>query len=417
MIKQIISRLWADSLYRNSFWLMAGSFSMAGIGFFYWIIAARLYTPEQIGLATTFLSAASLISSLAMLGFGTTLIRYLPTSEVKEKKINTAFTVVALASLVIGLIYLTGLSYWTPKLLFIRSSIHLMILMLLFFPINTINGITDSVFTALRQAHWVFVSNVTQSLTKLVALVLFASLGVWGVIGSNMVAVLVATALCLALIITRFNIHIYPHIDNKVIALVRKFSFGNYLSGLISSLPWMILPILITNKVSPMQTAYIYIPNLIASLIGVIPATMARSYLSESSNNDAPISMKKPLLATYAILFPSTVLIVVFGKVILSAFGKNYAIEGYYYLNLLTISILISSLNYFLGSRFLVIKKTLITVVCNIIGAAILITYTINFASRGVGYIGFGAIIYNLSSTLMYITAWYYYKLDHNLRV
>lgn len=354
MIKQFLTRLWADSLYRNSFWLMAGSFSMAGIGFFYWLIAARLYSPEQIGLATTFLSAASLISSLAMLGFGTTLIRYLPTSDVKEKKINTAFTVVIIASLIIGLIYLLGLSYWTPKLLFIRSSIPLMLLMLLFFPVNTINGITDSVFTALREAHWVFVSNITQSLTKLVVLVIFASLGVWGVIGSNMVAVLVATILCLFLIISRFKIHLYPLIDKPVLLLVRKFAFGNYLSGLIGTLPGMILPIIITNRLSPEQTAYFFMPNMIGALLNVIPSSMSRSYFSESADKVGVLPFRKPLLVSYSILLPIIVIIILFGRSILSVFGKNYASEGYLFLICVAVSVVVSVLSYFYNYRMLV---------------------------------------------------------------
>lgn len=397
MIKKIISRLWADSLYRNSFWLMAGSFSMAGIGFFYWIIAARLYTPEQIGLATTFLSAVSLISSLAMLGFGTTLIRYLPTSEVKEKKINTAFTVVALASLVIGLIYLAGLSYWTPKLLFIRSSIPLIILMLLFFPINTINGITDSVFTALRQAHWVFVSNVTQSLTKLVTLVLFASLGVWGVVGSNIVAVIIATVLCLALIITRFKVHLYPLLDKKVLILVRKFAFGNYLSGLIGTFPGMILPIIITNSLSPEQTAYYYMPSMIGSLLYVIPSSMSRSYFSESADRRDPLPLKKPISITYSLLLPIVLILVVFGKEILNVFGNNYASEGYFLLLCVIISVIISVFSYFYGYRMLTRNQIDNIIRSQILSGVVFISLANNLTHLGISGVGIGLIISKIS--------------------
>lgn len=392
MIKQFLKRLWADSLYRNSFWLMAGSFSMAGIGFFYWLIAARLYSPEQIGLATTFLSAASLISSLAMLGFGTTLIRYLPTSDVKEKKINTAFTVVIIASLIIGLIYLLGLSYWTPKLLFIRSSIPLMLLMLLFFPVNTINGITDSVFTALREAHWVFVSNITQSLTKLAVLVLFASLGVWGVIGSNMVAVLVATTLCLFLIISRFKIHLYPLIDKPVLLLVRKFAFGNYLSNIINILPSLILPIIITNVLSPEDTAYFHMPNMIATLLALVPSTIARSYFAESSHANKPISFKRPLILTYGILVPVVIFLVLLGKFILHYFGADYAVQGYTYLVLISISILISVIGYFLGSILLLSQNYRGMILSSAVGSGFNIVLSFSLLRYGIAGVGMASI-------------------------
>lgn len=353
MFKKIIHNLWSDSLYRNSFWLMAGSFSMAGIGFVYWIIAARLYTPEQIGLATTFLSAGSLINGLAMLGFGTTLIRYLPTSEVKEKKINTAFTVVTLASLLFGIIYLIGLPWWTPKLMFVRSSIPLLLLTIFFFPINTINGITDSVFTAFREAHWVFASNITQSVTKLLVLILLPALGAWGVIGSNVVSIVAAVVLCLVLIAVRYQVKFRAQIDRDIILKVRKFTLGNHLSGLISGLPNLILPILITNKLAPEQTAYYYMPNMIVGILNIVPSAVSKSFLTEGSRQNKKLSFFRPLLVSLAILIPVVLFLVLFGKNILFIFGHKYADAGYYYLMLMCISVIISTSNYIFGTRML----------------------------------------------------------------
>jgi O-antigen/teichoic acid export membrane protein len=62
---------------------------MAVFGFFFWIINACLYSDEQVGIGTTLISIMTLISSFSILGLGTGLIRYLPTSERKNKKINT----------------------------------------------------------------------------------------------------------------------------------------------------------------------------------------------------------------------------------------------------------------------------------------------------------------------------------------
>jgi O-antigen/teichoic acid export membrane protein len=64
---------------------------MAVFGFFFWIINARLYSAEQVGIGITLISISSitLISSFSILGLGNGLIRYLPTSERKNKKINT----------------------------------------------------------------------------------------------------------------------------------------------------------------------------------------------------------------------------------------------------------------------------------------------------------------------------------------
>jgi O-antigen/teichoic acid export membrane protein len=55
----------------------------AFLGFFFWIINVRLYSAEQVGIGTT------MISNFSILDLGNGIIRYLPTSERKNKKINT----------------------------------------------------------------------------------------------------------------------------------------------------------------------------------------------------------------------------------------------------------------------------------------------------------------------------------------
>jgi len=92
-VKKIISKFYNylanDSLYRNSIFLMLSTGVMAVFGFFFWITNARLYSSEQVGIGTTLISIMTLISSFSILGLGNGLIRYLPTSERKNKKINT----------------------------------------------------------------------------------------------------------------------------------------------------------------------------------------------------------------------------------------------------------------------------------------------------------------------------------------
>lgn len=398
-----LKNLWSDSLYRNSFWLMAGSFSMAAIGFAYWIIAARLYTPSEIGLATTFLSATTLINNFAMLGFGTTLIRYLPNAKSKEAHINTSFTIVSIAALLLGLLYLMGLQIWTVKLVPVFSSMWVVLLVLMFFPVNALNGITDSVYTSYRQAQWVFVSNIIQSVAKLLALVLFPALGIWGVVGSNMFGISLAVIFCLVSISTLYKHHFRLFIDFDILKEVQRYAVGNYLSGLVGAIPGLILPIIITNRISPEQTAYFYMPNMLASMLIIIPATISRSYFTESSNTNAPVSLKRPITLTFSILIPLVVGLVLFGKYILSLFGSNYSISGYYYLVLVSVSILVSALNYFLGTKLLVQHRLRLLFAVNAIGALANLVLAWILTSRGINGVAIASIFSQLISLLILV--------------
>ena len=109
-----IARLASDSLYRNSIFMAATSLFNAGCGFFFWMIAARLYTVEQVGLATALISSLGLIILFSRLGFDTSIIRFYP-SEDRGSVIGTSLAVTTAACLLAGLGYaLVPHLAWTP---------------------------------------------------------------------------------------------------------------------------------------------------------------------------------------------------------------------------------------------------------------------------------------------------------------
>ena len=80
-------------LYKNSVFLIASSTSAAGSGFFFWVIAARFYSAEEVGLASAIISAMGLVSLLSLLGFDISLVRFLPEREDKQEPINSCLTI------------------------------------------------------------------------------------------------------------------------------------------------------------------------------------------------------------------------------------------------------------------------------------------------------------------------------------
>ena len=65
-------------------YLLLSSGLQAGLGFAFWILAARIFTVPQVGRATSLIAATTLIGFVALLGLNSTLIRYLPTVAAPE---------------------------------------------------------------------------------------------------------------------------------------------------------------------------------------------------------------------------------------------------------------------------------------------------------------------------------------------
>jgi O-antigen/teichoic acid export membrane protein len=343
-MKKIISKFYNhlanDSLYRNSIYLMLSTGLMAVFGFFFWIINARLYSAEQVGIGTTLISIMTLISSFSILGLGTGLIRYLPTSERKNKKISTSFTLVALMSILISVIYLIFMKIFSPTLLFVRENIIFSLLLILFTVLSSLSTISDNVFIAYRSSKFVLIKNTIFSIAKLIFPIFLLAIGAYGIFVSLGIAVAIAFLFSLVILILRFNYLLKPIIDISVVKKMVKFSLGNYASELIGGLPNLALPILIINLIGAKFSAYYYMAIMIAGLLYVIPMATSQSLFAEGSYNEKELRLhvKKATTIIALILIPAIIIIVFLGKYILLAFGKNYSSEGFRLLQFFAIS-------------------------------------------------------------------------------
>jgi O-antigen/teichoic acid export membrane protein len=396
-MKKIISKFYNllanDSLYRNSIYLMSNTAVMAILGFFFWIINTRLYSAEQVGIGTTLISVMTLISSFSLLGLGNGLIRYLPTSEKKNKKINTSFALVALMSILISVIYLIFLKAFSPKLLFVRENIIFSLLFILFVVFSSLNNISDNVFIAYRSSKFLLIKNTIYSIAKLILPIFLVALGAYGIFTSLGIAVVVAFLLSLVFLILRFNYFPKPIIDISIVKRMTKFSLGTYAGGFIGGLPTTVLPILITNLSGAKFSAYFYMDMMIVSLLYIIPQATSQSLFAEGSYNETELKvhLKKAIKIISIIIIPAIIVIFLFGNYILLAFGKEYSYEGFILLKFLSISGIFISINS-IGSAILSIKyKIKLMILLSLINTTIILSLSVILIKMNLfGLIGVG---------------------------
>ena len=379
MIFKFYNYLTNDSLYRNSIYLMLSTGVMAGFGFFFWIINARLYSAEQVGIGTTLISVITLISSFSLLGLGNSLIKYLPASDKKNKKINTSFTLVGLTSIFISIFFLVFLKTFSPRLLFVRESIIFSLLFILFIVFSSLDIISENVFIAYRSSKFVLIKNTISSIVKLILPIFLVTLGAYGIVVSMGIAMSVAFLVSLVFLIVHFNYSPRPIIDRIVVKRMTKFSLGNYVAGFIGGLPAMVLPILITNSIGAKFSAYFYIDMMIANLLYIIPMATSQSLFAEGSYSETELKvhLKKTIKIIFLILMPAILITFLFGKYILLAFGKEYSSEGVIFLRILAISGIFLSINYIGNSIFFIKNKIKLIILMSFIGTSIILSLSI----------------------------------------
>jgi len=335
MISRSLRALWqhflTDTLFRNSIYLMITTGIMGFFGFFFWIICTHIFTPNQIGLGTTLISAMSLISFISLLGFNTTLVRFLPSSQNRNNDINTGTLLVTGAAALIATIYVLVIPSITPTLDIVQQNFWYSALFVLMVTIATINSLTDSIFIAYRSAHFNLLTNgfITSS-TKLVLPVVLASLGAYGVFASVGLASTIGVTAGFIILFFKFNYRPRLRIDISVLKKVFRYSFTNYLSNLINIIPTLILPIIIIDHLGAAAAGYYYLAFMIINLLYTVSGSVSQSLFAEGSYAESALYnlIKRSLIILVAIMVPAGLVLALFGPWVLNIFGKSYSAGG-----------------------------------------------------------------------------------------
>jgi O-antigen/teichoic acid export membrane protein len=360
-----------EPLIRNSFFIMASSFVAAGFGFFFWMIAARLYSQADVGIATALMSSMGLLILISRLGLDQSVIRFFPSRD-KNKVLGTAILVPTMVALGAGLVFIAAVDVISPELTIVRTIAPLY---LLFLGAYSITWVLEGAFNALRKSEHYFALNLLYGsrIFFLVPLVFLGATGIFSAFGFSFVLGLIFALLLLA----RCSIRPALGVDRAFLREAWQFSAGAYLAGILMSAPNMVIPIMVLHVLGAESTANYYITYAIVSILFMIPYAFTTSLFVEGSHGG---EMKKSVLRTlasmFALLIPAIIGLSLFGEQILNLIGKDY-VEGMALLRVLALSALFVSI----CQTFISIAK-----VRNDIRSLIILSGFVSVALLGLGY-------------------------------
>ena len=268
--------------------------------------------------------------------------------------------------------------------------------------------LSEAIFIANRESKFVLIKNSIFSIVKLALPLALVALGAYGIFMSVGIALVLAFTFSFIILILRFNYRPRPYIGIKIVKRMTTFSIGSYVAGLIAGLPATVLPILIINMIGAEYSAYYYMAMMIASFLYIIPTASSESLLAESSHTEEKLKAHfiKAIRIISLIIIPFIILIAVFGKYILLAFGKDYSAEGFTLLRILSFSGIFFSINEIGGIVLKIkyrIKLMVLLSVINTIGILLLSIIFIRFTGFGVVGVGISWIIGQSITSIIYI--------------
>jgi O-antigen/teichoic acid export membrane protein len=331
-------------LVRNAYALILSAGLTSLLGLVYWMLAARRFPPEVVGLNNALISAMLLVAGVAQLGLVSVMTRYLPQAGPSSRRlVLLGYGLSLLAAALGGLVFALGATHWAPVLAFLGGEPGFTLWFIGAVMAWCIFTVQDSVLAGMRQTLWVPVENVSFALGKIV-LLLAASGAVYGIFAS--------WTICAAAVLLPVNLLIFrrlpaanaPEIGDGLppVGQVAHFAAANYCGALLSLVTTALLPLLVAQRLGPSATAFFAQPWLIASSLQLAAGNMAVSLTVEAAadRERLPTYLRRALVHTGRLLLPAVAVVALGAPLILGVFGADYAAEGAWVLRLLALGAL-----------------------------------------------------------------------------
>ena len=288
----------ARSLLTNSLNIMGTTVVTSLLGYVYWVLAARLYSPSAVGLAAALLSAMSLAALLTYMGVGATVIQLLSgrTRGPDRSRLVTAAVLTTVVSGTLGgIVLVVVLPALSAQFDLLRASPWVSLVLAFGVLCTSLGTLVDDTTVAQRTARGMLMRNTAFSLIKIGILVLplCVALGAGGVLLSWVVgaaATVVAGLLLLPRLVPGFKASL-KGVIGEVRKIVRELA-GNHLITLGGMVPILMLPVLVTIRLNATQAGYFYTTWRVGGLFFMVSPAVASALFAEGAHDPADVARK-----------------------------------------------------------------------------------------------------------------------------
>jgi O-antigen/teichoic acid export membrane protein len=320
----------------NSLALIAAKVATLGLGFLFWVLAARLFPPREVGLSAGVVAAVMLCTQFALLGAGAAVISLYPEHAKSPRQLlHTGINLVVVSGALFGFAFVVLAVGAFPKLGVVGSSAAYTILFASMSVFGTLAILLDQISTTLRRGDEAFGRGVLNGVLSLVCLGLLgvasrsagsmAIFACW-VIGGAAACALGALQLWRGAARYRWRPALDPGLARRLVVV----GLPNHLLTLADRAPGLLLPVLVTELLSPTANAFWYAVWMMAWVVFMIPVQVGMTLFSEASHRPAAIDklIRHGLRVGLGIGTVAAIGMAALASVALSLMGPRYASGG-----------------------------------------------------------------------------------------
>lgn len=348
----------------NAAGMVAGRVAAMGLGFLFWLVAARVAPSAQVGFAAAMVSAMMLCTQFAQLGVGSAFIKLVPEHLHRPSLLlDVSLTVTAAGSLLVAGLFLLVARTWLPELGQATREPGWVLAFLAMSVLGTAGIVLDQVNVALSRGFQVLTRTAAFGVISLVPVAVLPLAGVradalllfsfWVVAGVG--------ALLVGLRQLAVTVRLPPDVRSGTRpnhrargyryrpcwqrSLVRRLvvvGAANHVLTLCERAPGLVLPVVATELISPEANAVWYMVWMSAWVVFTAPISMGIALFAHTTQRPESMARATAAAVRTSVLYAggAAAVLAVLAHPMLGLLGRHYADAGVTPLRILLVAVL-----------------------------------------------------------------------------
>jgi O-antigen/teichoic acid export membrane protein len=374
-----------DQLLSSSALVFLTTVLMAGAGAVFWVIAARLGTPEDVGLAGSLVVAGDSLALFAQLGLNVALLRTLPVSSRRASDVLTAAVLVMTAGAGFALAYALLLPWVSPSLSDVLSSPVTIAIFCVLVAATALNVLTDSVFLGINRVRdYLRLNGVLLGVAKCGLPFLLAGAGAFGLYGSVGGAVL-CCALASLFVIFRHVPGPRRLAPSPELLATRGFAAAGYVTYVLAVVPLLVFPVLVINALGSAQGGAYFISFQVVGLLHAVVLAVANAAYAECerATTRRHALARKGALTLVALAAAGCLAMQVLAPYFLQIFGSHYVESGTSTLRVLALAVVAAAFNYAGAIRLRLASNLAAMILVQLVSTVVMLVLAFELAPHG----------------------------------
>ncbi|WP_435747061.1 lipopolysaccharide biosynthesis protein [Nocardioides sp. SYSU DS0663] len=388
-VRGLLAGARADRMLTNSAMLLATSALMAGFGALFWVLAARLYPAETVGVAGAIVAASDTLALFAQLGLNIAMVHTMPRSRHQAADVATAMLVVGSAAAVFALGYVLLLPLTSPRVHEVLGGPWGWALFVGLVAATAVNMLTDNVFLAIdRVRSYLWLNGLLLGTTKCLLPSLLAGAGALGLYGSAGGAALLCAVASVVVIFRRLPRRTRWR-PSQELRGARGFAGAGYVTVVLALTPQLVLPLLVVNELGSAATAYFFVSLQVVALQNAVVVAVGNAMYAESERHPhrrtGIVRRGGVTMAVVCVLSAGAVWLV--APLLLHVFGPEYAAEGTSTLRVLSLSVVGLGLSYWAAMRLRLAHRPGAMVAAQVVGTTVVLVLSVSAVPHGTTWV------------------------------